>query len=912
MIRAAALALLALLPAAERDARSFVLRAGTLYPGDGPPQKNVAVVVRDGRIDAVLPEGAELPADLPVVDRRDAVVTPGLVVAETALSDGATEGRFRAAFGTVHVFRAVDPLRRAIDGFAFTERRDALLGAGVTTVYLSPGRDRLVNGRGAVVKLAGRDDAERTLRPLADLEVSVGDDPANVPPFFDPPLPPSAENRMPTPEAQFSRTRAGASYAVRGALRAALDGPQGKRAVRDAKTTAPFDPEAAELADLLLAKAPMRVHTTADADVASALALLREFGLKGAIVGAAEAEAHAKALKDADVAAVVEIAAIAGREPASPKTRVDATRLRPETAAALRAAGVRVAIAPSRDTALEAMPLVLAAAVGAGMSRADAVRAVTAEAARILGVDARVGVIAPGRDADLVVWNGAPGDTATSVAETYASGERVFSRDAIERRRRDAWREKPAGGSVVVRAGLVLPISGPAIANGAVSIHNGRILGVGREVPVPPGARVIDAGADAVVTPGLIDAQSFLGLEDDRAMVTGIVPLEHLANPNDPDFRFVAAGGVTTVLVQGVAYSPAGSPIAALKTGGASDAALVRETCGIGIPTLGPTPEPYRALLTRAKQYSERWDKYFADVDREQAEAKKAAAEGSKPAEEKKEEPKKETEGEKVEVDPVTGTWEGKMSGGPLPAPQPFTMRLRLRGTEVTGTVSGRAPGMGREEVELTGGTFHDNTIHFEISRPEIPFPIVVDAKIDRPDHLAGTLDVRMFKIDLEATRTEKAAPILGGKAKTKKKGVEMPPVDDNLEPFRRLFHGDATLVVGANAKDDIQTAVAVVVDEFKLPLAIAGGAEAGEVAALLAAKKVGFVAGPAFPSAARKPGLPVAAAVALAGAPLAIASRAGTGARDLRQVGAYAVSLGLGGDQVLRAMTLDAATMFR
>ncbi|HKD99787.1 MAG TPA: amidohydrolase family protein, partial [Planctomycetota bacterium] len=672
--------------------RDFVLRAGALHPGDGEVRRDVAIVVRGGRIEGVLPEGAALPSELPVVDRRDAFVTPGLVVADagTGLTDVVFEERARGfAFGTYHVFRTVDPLREAIDGFSFEAPRTSLLAAGVTTVYLSPGLDRLVNGRGAVVKTAGSGRESRTLRATADLAISIGDDPQDPPDFVDPPLPPSAEHPLTAPKRQMPRTRASAPYALRLAFENAIEHAKAVRAARAPGERPPLDPELSALAAALKARAAVRIRTSGESDVPAALSLLRDYELPGALVGCARAEAHAKAIAEAGVPAIVELSAPSGRSPANVPARANDDRPRPRTAAELAAAGVRIAIVPADDTPTDEFPLVLARAVAGGLAPGSAVRAATYEPARILGVEDRVGSIAPGRDADFVVWNGEPGSASTSVRETWVAGVRAFDRTEGERRRRDAQREVAPLGSVVVRAGLVLPMAGEPIRDGAVSVYDGRIIGVGRDVPVPPGVRVIDAGRDAVITPGLIDARSFLGLDGDSGAVTGSVPLEHLAVPREPDFRRVAEGGVTTVLVQGVGFASSGTPVAALKTGGSTSQAVVREVCGVGIPSMGSAREAYRNLLVRGKQYSERWDKYFADVDRQRDEERRAAAEGKKPESAPAEAAPAPS---RAEEDPLSGTWEGTLHGGPLPRPVTFTLKLVLKNGSVSGTFSGRGP----------------------------------------------------------------------------------------------------------------------------------------------------------------------------------------------------------------------------
>jgi len=71
---------------------------------------------------------------------------------------------------------------------------------------------------------------------------------------------------------------------------------------------------------------------------------------------------------------------------------------------------------------------------------------------------------------------------------------------------------------IVLKGAKVYPGSGPALEGAVIVIENGRITAVGKDVPVPPTAQVLDL-TGKVVIPGLIDAASrlFLPVEGDRS-----------------------------------------------------------------------------------------------------------------------------------------------------------------------------------------------------------------------------------------------------------------------------------------------------------------------------------------------------------------------------------------------------------
>jgi imidazolonepropionase-like amidohydrolase len=69
----------------------------------------------------------------------------------------------------------------------------------------------------------------------------------------------------------------------------------------------------------------------------------------------------------------------------------------------------------------------------------------------------------------------------------------------------------PTGPAIAITNARILPVSGPAIDRGTVLIRGGKIAAAGAGVPVPAGARVIDA-AGKTITPGLIESATQIGI----------------------------------------------------------------------------------------------------------------------------------------------------------------------------------------------------------------------------------------------------------------------------------------------------------------------------------------------------------------------------------------------------------------
>lgn len=115
------------------------------------------------------------------------------------------------------------------------------------------------------------------------------------------------------------------------------------------------------------------------------------------------------------------------------------------------------------------------------------------------------------------------------------------------------WAPAALAQDVALVGGRVLPVEGPALDSGTVLIRGGRIVEVGDDVTVPEGVRRIDCKG-RVVTPGLIDADSMLGL-DTGDRTGNRVSLDQSAtaafDPWDAQVRTALGQGVTCVLSTG-------------------------------------------------------------------------------------------------------------------------------------------------------------------------------------------------------------------------------------------------------------------------------------------------------------------------------------------------------------------------
>ncbi len=833
---------------------------------DGPWEiEQGIIIVRDGRIEAVGRDLA-IPPDLTLIDLPDAVIMPGLVAAASGLARPHTGDESIAAG-----YRALDAFDRYAD---YT----LLLASGVTTAHLSPGDHRLVTGQGAVVKLGGPLDG-RVLSAAADLTVTFGEPALNppndvtfsTPASADVPILPGVRQR---PDSRLGQYLALAEALARG------------------EPTRFAGMHAAQLVHIWREERPIRIQVQREADIAGALAFMRRHDRKGYLVGAAEANLAVDAIKRASYPVVFRMA-----EPlrgAGFDIGYDPDALEADLQALRTLTDVKLALAGPADEPTSDLRLAAALAQRAGLSRRRVLEAITRVPAEILGVAACVGSLAPGKDADLVILSGDPLATTTHVRRVYIGGALAF--------------DAPDVHALVVRAGTIWIDETERILDGAVLIEDGIIKVVGHTVPTPPFARLIDAGPDGFVTPGWIDAHGHLGLDGDRAATAPQLSFANLVGVAGAPERRVARAGITTVIVSPYAASGSGSQVTAVKTGGDDRTSrVVRRTTGVLFDVRSADPmkagEQIKKRLDVGKKYVEKWEKY----EKELAEWKEKQAKGEEVEAAGATEEEQQVEGQE---DPITGTWEVTISGGPIPEPATASLKLKLTGNDIEGYIE--VPGAG--ETGKVVATLDDKHISgvIEIDTGGMGYP-EIEADIVEEDHIVGEISFQGIAVELDANRTDKS-PVEFKVVKSRSRGKggrPIPPkVDEALEPLRAVLGQEIPLVVSVRTAAQI-SAVLKVVEAFEIQTVLLDANEAAAVAGELVEQDIGVIVPTRIVRRRNSRAYHQADDLWRKGLRVAFQSDAEDGARTLPLIGLHAVERGLSPDAALSAMTTGASRMF-
>lgn len=349
--------------------------------------------------------------DLPIPDGCQRVsvagclVTPGLVEAhchvgmvEEIYREEGDDGNEYTDPVTPHL-RALDAVNPMDLGFS-----DAL-AAGVTTVVTSPGSANIIGGEMIALKTWGLVADEMVVRCPVGLKAALGENPKRNY---------GKEKKMPA-------TRMASAALLREVLVKAQDYLDRQQRAADGKGDPPArDLKMEAVARVLRGAVPLRVHAHRADDIMTAVRIAREFNLRLILEHCTEGHLVAGRLAALGIPAVV-------GPVITNRAKVELQNRSLETAAALFKAGAQVAIMTDHPVVpIQYLALSAGLAARGGLDESRALEAITSAAARIAGLADRVGSLAPGLDADIVVWEGHPFDLRSRVRQVYLEGELVY------------------------------------------------------------------------------------------------------------------------------------------------------------------------------------------------------------------------------------------------------------------------------------------------------------------------------------------------------------------------------------------------------------------------------------------------------------------------------------------------------
>lgn len=373
----------------------IAVRGEMVYTMAGEPIRDGVVLMRGTKIERIGSASAvSIPNGYRVLQAK--VVTPGLVDAHTAVG---LAGMYNYPHDRSELDKSdpVQPELRAIDAYNAREPLvEWLRNLGITTVHTGHVPGSLASGGTIIVKTVGNTVSEALIDSVGMVAFTLGE---------------SVNQNFPSPG-----TRAKSVAMIRSEFLKAMDYMKKKGGKDVDKRPAP-DLKLEMLARVLTGETKVLFTAHRATEIMSALRLQKEFGFRMVLDGAAEVYLVLDEVKKAKVPVIL--------HPSMIRPFGDAVNVSFETAAKLRKAGILFAIQSGYESYVPRTRVVLyeaALAAAHGLSLNDALAAITVDAARIIGVDRRVGSLEVGKDADVVLFDGDPFEYTSHVCGVIVNG----------------------------------------------------------------------------------------------------------------------------------------------------------------------------------------------------------------------------------------------------------------------------------------------------------------------------------------------------------------------------------------------------------------------------------------------------------------------------------------------------------
>lgn len=356
------------------------------------------ILVKNGKLASV---GIVAGTDGEVLDASGLHAWPGFIDAHSHIGLDAYGGPTGNTYDFNEMNDICCPELRGLDSYyAMDAAIPMALAGGVTTVAAGPGSANVLGGTFLAVKMVGKTVEEAMIRPSVAMKCAFGENPKRC--YKDK----SISARMTT------------AAKLRQMLFEANDYMLRKEYAGDDVSKLPkFDMKMEALIPVLKREIPLKAHAHRSDDIMTAIRIAKEFGLRLTLEHCTEGHLIVDELKAANVPVAV------GPGLSSP-SKPELLNLSWTTPGILASAGIQVSIITDAPVVPQQyLPLCAGEAVKAGMDPFLALQAITINPARHIGVEDRVGSLEEGKDADIVLADGNPLVSDTSIKYVIVDGK---------------------------------------------------------------------------------------------------------------------------------------------------------------------------------------------------------------------------------------------------------------------------------------------------------------------------------------------------------------------------------------------------------------------------------------------------------------------------------------------------------
>ncbi len=371
-----------------------VITNATLYTMDEIHGENGYVAVKDGKIESV---GTTFNPDdfkeYTIIDAKEHIVTPGIVDPHCHIGIFEEGIKFEGD-DTNEMTHPIYPELRGLDSVYPHDRAFKYAApSGVTSVVTGPGSANVIGGTFTALKTVGDTVDDMVFKEEVCIKMALGENPKRVY---------AGQKKAPS-------TRMASAALMREWLMKAKDYHEQFHAYKNGEEDAKKPTFDMKLHSLMRVFDGMlvKIHAHRSDDIMTAIRISKEFGLNVTIDHATEAYLIPEAIKASGVNVII-------GPTLGYASKYELIHKSFESAKVLEDYEIPFAIMTDHPIVTVDVTMVqVAMFMKEGLSRDTALKAVTINAAKLNGIDDRVGSLEKGKDADIVIWDNDPFDIMT-------------------------------------------------------------------------------------------------------------------------------------------------------------------------------------------------------------------------------------------------------------------------------------------------------------------------------------------------------------------------------------------------------------------------------------------------------------------------------------------------------------------
>ena len=332
-----------------------------------------------------------------VQDLNGLYVFPGLVESHCHLGMEETAIRFEGD-DVNEITDPITPNMRGIDGCnPMDETIESALKGGVTTVAAGPGSANVLGGTFFAYKTKGNCIDEMTIQNPIAMKAAFGENPKRC----------------------YQGKKIDTRMQISALLRETLEKTKEYLAKKEAGKDVAYDQKLEAMIPVVKRELPLKCHAHRADDILTAIRIAKEENIKITLDHVTDARCILPQIKESGFPCICGPAL-------THKSKFELANMSFETPNELYKAGILFSIiTDSPVIPQQYLSLSAALAAKAGLPEYEAIKAITINPAKILGLDNRVGSIKVGKDADFVICTKNILDTQNEIQSVYVDGKKA-------------------------------------------------------------------------------------------------------------------------------------------------------------------------------------------------------------------------------------------------------------------------------------------------------------------------------------------------------------------------------------------------------------------------------------------------------------------------------------------------------